>query len=215
MEKEHPEEEHTAGKGRIKAISVRWWGKLRDVSSSRHAAVAVFVWSFFNPLLIPFPAESLLAPLALVNRKRALYLTALASVATTLGAALGYFLSVFMYDALVAPLIAGLEIESQLAALSAAAGPFTVFWVVFVAALTLIPDPPFIAAAGLLRVDFVTFIIAFFLGRTLRFLLVIGAVVLFGRKAWLWFEKGERKLETALALFLITLAAVALFIFLR
>jgi len=80
-----------------------WWKWFSAQAESKNAPLAVFVWSFLNPLLIPFPAESLLAPIALVNKKRAVYLTALASVATTLGAALGYVLSVFLYDAFIAP----------------------------------------------------------------------------------------------------------------
>lgn len=169
-----------------------WWRWFSAQTESKHAPIAVFVWSFLNPLLIPFPAESLLAPIALVNKKRALYLTALASVATTLGAAAGYVLSVFLYDAFVAPFV-GADVEAQLATLTHLAEPWAIFGIVFVAALTLIPDPPFIAAAGLLQLDFVLFIVAFFLGRTLRFAIVIGVVVLFGKRAWLLVEGIERR----------------------
>lgn len=186
----------TSMKQRVSA----WWRWFSAQTESKHAPLAVFVWSFLNPLLIPFPAESLLAPIALVNKKRALYLTALASVATALGAAVGYVLSVFLYDAFVAPFV-GAEVEAQLATLAALAEPWAIFGIVFVAALTLIPDPPFIAAAGLLRLDFVTFIVAFFLGRTLRFALVIGMVLLFGKRAWLFVERLERRVGFALVVF--------------
>lgn len=178
-----------------------WWRWFSAQTESKHAPLAVFVWSFLNPLLIPFPAESLLAPIALVNKKRALYLTALASVATALGAAVGYVLSVFLYDAFVAPFV-GADVEAQLATLAALAEPWAIFGIVFVAALTLIPDPPFIAAAGLLRLDFITFIVAFFLGRTLRFALVIGIVLLFGKRALLLVERLERRVGFALIVLL-------------
>lgn len=213
MEKEHPEGKVAETETGIRAVCRTWWKKFQDISASRHAPVAVFVWSFFNPLLIPFPAESLLAPLVLANKKRAVYLTALASIASALGAGAGYFLSLFLYDALVQPFI-GAGIAEGLAAFSGSLSALALFGIVFIAALTLIPDPPFIAAAGLLHINFPLFLTAFFLGRTLRFVLVIGAVMLFGREAWLWFEKGERKLETVFALLLALLAIIALFIFL-
>lgn len=186
-----------------------WWAWFQAQSSSKHAPLAVFVWSFLNPLLVPFPAESLLAPIALANRRRAFYLTVLASIATALGAALGYFLSVFLYDVLVAPFL-GADIELGLSAFAQTLEPFALFWIIFVAALTLIPDPPFIAAAGVLRVDFVTFIIAFFLGRTLRFAIVVGVMVLFGERAWLAFEKTEHKTGALLFLTVLALAFFAL-----
>lgn len=185
----------------MKQRVVVWWRWFSAQTESKHAPLAVFVWSFLNPLLIPFPAESLLAPIALVNKKRALYLTALASGATALGAAVGYVLSVFLYDAFVAPFV-GADVEAQLATLAALAEPWAIFGIVFVAALTLIPDPPFIAAAGLLRLDFITFMVAFFLGRTLRFALVIGIVLLFGKRAWLLVERLERRVGFALIVLL-------------
>ncbi|MEK7613386.1 MAG: hypothetical protein AAB439_00720 [Patescibacteria group bacterium] len=188
-----------------------WWAWFRTQAESRHAPLAVAVWSFLNPLLVPFPAESLLAPIALANRKRAVFLTALASVMSTLGAGTGYLLAMFLFDAFVAPLVVGADLQAQLSAFTSAAGPLTIFWIVFIAALTLIPDPPFIAAAGLLHVDFFTFMIAFFLGRTLRFVLVIGVVLLFGRRAWFSFEKNEKRI--ALALFLLTILLGAAFFF--
>lgn len=195
---------------RVRAL----WARFSAYAHSRHAPLAVFVWSFLNPLLIPFPAESLLAPIALVNRARAVFLLALASVATTLGAVVGYLASAFLYDSLVQPLVAGLDIEASLAALASAAEPLTVFWIVFVAALTLIPDPPFIAAAGVLRVDLATFTVAFFLGRTLRFVIIVGLVLLFGKQAWVWFENTEQKLAWATVLTLSVLAALVVLVFL-
>ncbi len=194
--------------GRLRAL----WAQFSTYAHSRHAPLAVFVWSFLNPLLIPFPAESLLAPIALVNRTRAVFLLALASVATTLGAVVGYLASAFLYDTLVQPLVAGLDIEASLATLASAAEPLTVFWIVFVAALTLIPDPPFIAAAGVLRVDLFTFTVAFFLGRTLRFIIIVGLVLLFGKQAWVWFENTEQKLAWVVALTALVVLLLALLV---
>lgn len=165
------------------------WFKLQ--AQSKNAPLAVAVWSFLNPLLIPFPAESLLAPIALANRKRALYLTALASIMTTLGAGVGYFLSAFLYDAFVAPFV-GSDITNALNFFAGNVEPLALFGIVFIAALTLLPDPPFIAAAGLLHVDFILFMVAFFLGRTLRFALVVGIVVLFGKQTWNFVEYAEK-----------------------
>lgn len=168
------------------------WTWFRTQAESRHAPLAVAVWSFLNPLLIPFPAESLLAPIALANRKRALYLTALASIMTALGAGVGYLLSAFLYDALVAPFV-GSEITNALATVASGVEPLALFGIVFIAALTLLPDPPFIAAAGLLHVDFALFMVAFFLGRTLRFALVIGVVLIFGKQVWSFVEYAEKR----------------------
>ena len=188
------------------------WEWFQTQAQSRHAPLAVAVWSFLNPLLIPFPAESLLAPIALANRKRALYLTALASVMTTLGAGAGYLLSAFLYDALIAPLV-GSDITSALNALAGNVEPLALFGIVFIAALTLLPDPPFIAAAGLLHADFILFMVAFFLARTLRFAIVIGVVVLFGKRAWVAVQTSEKKLAFLVALAIIFVVLGSIFLY--
>lgn len=174
---------------------------------SRRAALAVAVWSFLNPILVPFPAESLLIPIALANRTRAIFLTLLASVMATLGAVVAYFFSAFLYTTLIEPLVTQFDVEAQLSALSSL-DPFAVFITVFIAALTLIPDSPFIAAAGLLRVDFFTFTLAFFLGRTLRFILVIGGALLVGPHVWRRLETLEERWATMGVILLLAALAV-------
>lgn len=188
---------------------------LHSLSHSRHVTLAVVLWSFLNPLLIPFPAESLLIPIALANRRRAIFLTALASVMTALGASVGYFLAAFLYDIFVAPFIAGLAVQEQMAAFTAAADPFAVLMIVFIAALTLIPDPPFIAAAGLLHISFPLFFVAFFIGRALRFALVIGIVLSFGAPAWNAIERLENRWGGAAAAALVALLIITFFFALR
>ncbi len=190
----------------------KWWKWFEVVALSRHTTLAVAVWSFVNPLFVPIPAESLLVPVVLANRRRAVFYTALSSVAATAGAVVGYLLARFLFDTLLTPLISSLELEAQLAMLSSLATPLATFVTVFFAALTLIPDAPFIAAAGLLHIDIVMFGFAFFIGRTLRFALIVGLALAFGERAWRMVEQLEHRAAAALVFGLVLILVAVVFL---
>lgn len=148
------------------ALAARWeW--FQEKSASPHALWWLGVYSFCHSLFMPVPTDFLLAPMVLAFRARAALFVTVASLAATLGAAVGYVAAWLSYDALVLPLISALALADDVALLASSLDRFT-FAATFVTALTPIPDLPLILAAGLLRMDILAFLFAYFLGRMLR-----------------------------------------------
>lgn len=122
-------------------------------------AAYIFLVSF----LLPLPSEAAILVIVLGSRVRPRTVFAIALGAAALGAAAGYFLAA-PFAALIPALIPP-GVDGMLDA-------FT-FLAVFVSSVTPLPHQPFVIAAGLLQVPFLTFISAFILGRAIHFAIVI------------------------------------------
>lgn len=165
-----------------RAVVAARWEWFEEKARSPRAVWWLALYAFLDPMLLPVPTEPFLALVALANRGRVVFLTLVVSVSTMLGALSGYGIAALLYEPVAVPLIALLGIESEIASLSTAAASLT-FIALFLTALTPIPDPPLIIGAGLIGAPLVPFLAAFFLGRALRFALVLALVLSFGMKA--------------------------------
>ena len=75
------------------------YNKILDWSSSRFAILWLSVISFFESVIIPLPLQDLLlASMSLRNRSKAFYFAAICTVASVLGAILGYYIGVQAED---------------------------------------------------------------------------------------------------------------------
>ena len=69
------------------------YNKILDWSSSRFAILWLSFISFFESVIIPLPLQDLLlASMSLRNRSKAFYFAAICTVASVLGAILGYYI---------------------------------------------------------------------------------------------------------------------------
>lgn len=165
---------------------VPWWHlhrKLYDwvlgFAHHPHSTTALFCISFAESSFFPVPPDVLLAPLALGNRKKAMWFATITTVASVLGALLGYWIGFALIE--VALKIPGITREGVdwLAAQFEEQGQ----WYVFIAALTPIPFKLLTITAGFARMNLVVFVIACVLGRAMRFYAVAGTFWLIGPKA--------------------------------
>jgi membrane protein YqaA with SNARE-associated domain len=151
----------------------------------KHSTTALFGLSFAESSFFPIPPDVLLGPLCLGNRKKSMWFAAVTTVASILGAYLGYLIGfAFIKVALMIPGITHKDIAWL-------AGEFDVRgqWYVFIAALTPIPFKLLTITAGFAKMNLLVFTLACLIGRSMRFFGVAGVFWLIGPKALPFIDK--------------------------
>ncbi|MBA2443346.1 MAG: DedA family protein [Rubrobacter sp.] len=144
-------------------------------SASPYAIVALFLFSFWDSSFFPLPPDPLLIAMAVARPDMALTYAAVCTVASIMGAVLGYVIGNKGGRPLVERLFSRKKIE-------AAEGLYQRYdvWAVGAAALTPIPYKVFTITAGVARLDFGRFMAASILGRGFRFFALGVAIYFFG-----------------------------------
>jgi membrane protein YqaA with SNARE-associated domain len=162
------------------AIHRRVYNWTLGLAETRHATWSLFAISFMESSFFPIPPDVLLAPLCLGNRRRAMWFATVTTVASVLGALLGYVIGAVALDTAVA-LIPSISAE----AVAGLQGEFEARgqWYVFVAALTPIPFKLLTITAGAAKMSLPVFLAACVVGRAARFYAVAGLFWWVGPKA--------------------------------
>lgn len=144
-------------------------------AASPYALVALFLFSFWDSSFFPLPPDPLLIAMAVARPDMALAYAAICTIASVMGAVLGYVIGNKGGRPLVKRLFSRKKIE-------AAEGLYKRYdvWAVGAAAVTPIPYKVFTITAGVARLDFGRFMTASILGRGFRFFAVGAAVYIFG-----------------------------------
>lgn len=145
----------------------------------KHSTTALFLLSFAESSFFPIPPDVLLGPLCLGHRRKALWFATVTTVASVLGAFLGYVIGYGLIE--VALLIPGITQEG----IDWLAGEFDTRgqWYVLIAALTPIPFKLLTITAGSAKMNLLIFGLACITGRALRFYGVAGMFWIIGPKA--------------------------------
>lgn len=165
----------------------------------KHSMTALFCLSFAESSFFPIPPDVLLGPLCLGNRKRSMTFATITTVASVLGAFLGYFIGFqLIWLALKIP---GIHQEDMdwLKDQFAERGQ----WYVFIAALTPIPFKLLTITAGSAKMNLLVFAGACVVGRAARFYFVAFIFWLIGPKALPFIEKYFNWLALAFAVLLV------------
>ncbi|MCC7407723.1 MAG: DedA family protein [Phycisphaeraceae bacterium] len=161
------------------ALHRRLYDWVLSFAHSRHSTTALFLLSFAESSFFPIPPDVLLGPLCLGARRKSLYFATVTTVASVLGAYLGYVIGYGAID--LALMIPGITQEK----IHWLAGEFEQRgqWYVFIAALTPIPFKLLTITAGFAQMDLVMFTVACVIGRAMRFYAVAGVFWLVGPRA--------------------------------
>lgn len=146
-----------------------------SLANTPYGGAALFVVAFAESSFFPVPPDVLLIPLALSNTSAALLFAAVATLGSTLGGMLGYFIG----DKGGRPLLERFFNPEKIALVQDQYQRYDV-WAVGMAAFTPIPYKLFSISAGAFQLDFKRFLLASFLGRGGRFLAVGFAITIFG-----------------------------------
>ncbi len=146
----------------------------------RHADKALAAVSFAESSVFPIPPDVLLIPMVLARRQRWAYLATICTIASVLGAFLGYAIGALFMDIIGDPILRFYGKEDSFERIQILYNQWG-GWGVFFAALTPFPYKVLTIFSGATGLNFAVFTIVSIIGRAGRFFLV----------AWLLGRYGE------------------------
>lgn len=156
-----------------------FYDKVLEWSSHPKASRYLAFVSFVDSSVFPVSPLFMLLPMAYAKPERAFGLAWTCIVWSVLGGIIGYFLGFFAFEVFLEPFINRMGYAESYRVAMVWFQEWG-FWAIFLACLSpIIPYKIFTIAAGVLQLNFPGFLVASFLGRSLRFFL-IAAVIRFG-----------------------------------
>jgi|AntAceMinimDraft_1070359.scaffolds.fasta_scaffold02012_12 membrane protein YqaA with SNARE-associated domain len=155
------------------------WFKI--YGSTKQATRWLSVISFTESSFFPIPPDPFMVAMLFIKKNSWWKLALNVTISSVLGGLFGYFLGAVFFDFFGQPIIDtyGKQADFEnIIALFQTHG----FVTVFTAAFTPIPYKIFTLASGFANVSLVTFILASFFGRGIRFFLVAGIMHVFGER---------------------------------
>ena len=169
-------------------------------ASGRHAWAAVACFAFAEASFFPIPADVMLLPMMVVDRRNAFKLGAWVAFWSVMGGMMGYAIGALFWQTLGIALIHALHIPlEQVEALRQRYTDHA--WLIMAQGLTPIPYKIVTIASGLAGVPFFAFMAYSAVTRSLRYVVLEGTLAyFFGEQAKAILEK---YLEIALVVFLV------------
>ena len=162
----------------------RWIRALYDwvlsLAAHRRASWGLFGVSFAESSFFPIPPDVMLIPMVLAKRHRWMFYAGLCTIASIMGAFVGYWIGAQLFESVGKPILAFYGKEDSFEAVRAWYNTWG-GWGVLFAAVTPFPYKVLTIFSGATGLDLVTFTVVSVVGRGLRFFLV----------SWLIYKIGE------------------------
>ena len=167
------------------------------------AVIAVIESSFFL-----IPADVLFLPMALARPQKAYRLALIATVASVVGGILGYFIGMFLFEALAKPVLSAFGELQKFEQLKSCAGNQTLVVLLLTSGLAHIPPIKIVTIlAGVVQINFVFFVAACIVARGARFFALAWAL----RR---WGQAIKHFIENRLGLIAGLIAAIVIMLYL-
>jgi membrane protein YqaA with SNARE-associated domain len=171
--------------------SIKWisnWIKLniRDWmlkhAGSAYAKRWLSFFSFAEASFFPIPPDFLLiAILGSRQQKKWFYYSALTSIWSVIGGMAGYGIGLLLFDSIGQWLISVYNLQDSMVIVKELFDQ-NAFWAIFISGFTPIPYKIFTISAGFFKINFLTFIFASIISRSLRFFVVGYIMKVFGKE---------------------------------
>ncbi|MDN2566494.1 DedA family protein [Aquibium sp. A9E412] len=150
-----------------------------SLAATRHAERGLAAVSFVESSFFPIPPDVLLIPMVLAERLKWLRYAVVCTLASVLGALLGYAIGAFLYEAVGEPILAFYGKQDSF---DQVAGWYNTWggWGVLFAAVTPFPYKVLTIFSGATGLDLAVFVVVSIIGRGLRFFLVSFLLYRFG-----------------------------------
>src|SRR5215813_5934584 len=145
----------------------------------RHAAWALFAVSFTESSFFPIPPDAMLIPMVLADRRKAWFYALVCTIASVLGALLGYWIGHTLYESVGKPIIAFYHLDAQVQHYIDGFNEYGL-WIILIKGLTPIPYKLVTIASGIAGFALVPFVLASIATRGIRFFLVAGLLYFYG-----------------------------------
>lgn len=159
----------------------------------RQAAGPYRLWvlggiSFAEASFFPIPPDVFLVPMALADRKRALFLAWICTIGSVLGGLLGYVIGAWLYDSIGHWLITLYGYGKDIDAFRSAYAEWGT-WIILLKGLTPIPYKLVAIASGFAGYDLALFFVLSIITRGIRFAVVAWLIYWFGEPVRHFIEK--------------------------
>jgi membrane protein YqaA with SNARE-associated domain len=175
----------------------RLYARILDIAAGPNALLALIAVAFAESSFFPLPPDVLLIPMVLARPRQAFRLAAVCTLASVVGGMLGYAIGYFLFDAIGRPILEYNHAMGGYAALQQAYANWGV-WIIILKGMTPIPYKLVTIASGVVHFNFVSFVGASVICRSMRFFLVAALLWWFGDAARVFIE---RRLMLVMALF--------------
>lgn len=161
-----------------------------SLAATRHAEKALFGVSFAESSFFPIPPDILLIPMVLSRRESWFRAALVCTVASVLGAFLGYAIGMFLFETIGQPILAFYGKAESFAEISAWYNNTSWgSWAILFAAITPFPYKVLTIFSGTTGFNLVAFTLISIVGRGFRFFLVAGLLYWFGQPIRDFIEK--------------------------
>ncbi len=173
-----------------------------SLAASRHAEQGLFAVAFAESSFFPIPPDVLLIPMVLANREKWVRYALICTVASILGALLGYLIGAWLFDAIGHRILAFYNAEDAFARIQAWYDRWG-GWGVLFAATTPFPYKVLTIFSGFAKLNLATFVVVSVVGRGLRFFIVAWLLHRFGEPIRVFIEKNLSLLFTLFMVLLV------------
>lgn len=177
---------------------------MEAISRHRYATWVLAAIAFADSSILPLMPDLLLIPMVLTRPKQIWWLSAICTIASSLGAALGYLIGYELWSLFGARLVELYGYTESFAVYQRLVQEWGI-WIIIAKAFTPIPFKIMAIAAGVAAMNPFAFMFATVVGRSLHFGITAGLLVLFGDRIMFVLARYERPLALISVLLIIGL----------
>ena len=182
--------------------------KSSKFTKSRLAYPFIFVLCFLESIIFPFPQEVFMIPMMASDRDRIFKIAWFALLGSLLGAIAAYFIGMYLFESIGMYILNLYGLYETFTNFSNQVSEYG-FLYVFVGGFTPVPFKIVTLSSGFIGINFLIFIAASIISRSIRFFLIGYIIWKFGEDIMKSFEK---RLNTYLILFLIFISFIIIFL---
>ena len=182
--------------------------KSSKFTKSRLAYPFIFVLCFLESIIFPFPQEVFMIPMMASDRDRIFKIAWFALLGSLFGAIAAYFIGMYLFESIGMYILNLYSLYETFTNFSNQVSEYG-FLYVFVGGFTPVPFKIVTLSSGFIGINFLIFIAASIISRSIRFFLIGYIIWKFGEDIMKSFEK---RLNTYLILFLIFISFIIIFL---
>ena len=182
--------------------------KSSKFTKSRLAYPFIFVLCFLESIIFPFPQEVFMIPMMASDRDRIFKIAWFALLGSMFGAIAAYFIGMYLFESIGMYILNLYDLYETFTNFSNQVSEYG-FLYVFVGGFTPVPFKIVTLSSGFIGINFLIFIAASIISRSIRFFLIGYIIWKFGEDIMKSFEK---RLNTYLILFLIFISFITIFL---
>ncbi len=161
-----------------------------SLAARKTAEVWLAIIAFIESSIFLVPADVLFIPMALARPERAYRYAVIATIASTLGGIAGYFLGYWAYETLAQPILNFYGKLAEFERLKNCAGDNTIMLLLVTSGLAHLPPIKIVTIlAGVIRVNFLFFVVSCVIARGARFFALAWALNRYGEAIRDFLEK--------------------------